>query len=50
MKLLVELNTFEDDTSNSSLKESENNEITTAIEPLSKSHLKVVDPDANHGA
>jgi hypothetical protein len=46
MKLLKELNTFEDDMSNSSLKESENNEVVT-VTPQ-KTQQKNVNPDTNH--
>ena len=46
MKLLKELNTFEDDMSNSSLKESETNEVVT-VTPQ-KTQQKNVNPDTNH--
>jgi hypothetical protein len=49
MKLLKELNTFEDDMSNSSLKESETNEVNKITDPNQKTQQKNVNPDTNHG-
>ncbi len=48
MKLLKELNTFEDDMSNSSLKESETNEVITITDPNQKTQQKNVNQDTNH--